>query len=468
MKIIVILQIEVRILMSTDICPLFSGKGRILFGEFSSDLRGVSRNIDVDSFGQRVHWPILKKRKIDLQQDCAQHHLYELLDEQRSSLIDIAVTTDALRALQNRESELHDSQATLALLQELSRLMELAREKITNLNRYEHDGRMAYTNLFDCRLESSPNMILYAGFLGTWRRKSSRPMLSLLVAMRDDKAMESISKFDEYALNEGMGFLRNRLEARELMVGLPPIFIAARPILRAGEAIIPPLHFAYFFPEDMPTKEKLPETVLFLTTSYETRVSRVTDGIRLKYIVNSPGLRYVSSYETQLLWFRAHDISHAIATKKTNWKAIEKHFGSEYVSILGEVLADVFGYLLVESYEAKNNEIEFEFEYGFVAEMLGYLSRDLLAFYDSAAAYIEMSFLLDGGFIRIDGGRLVWQPGDISAGIYQLAKILHQSVLTGNLEAVDSLVNKWSFNSVTAHFSGGLDAFIDLLYAELN
>jgi hypothetical protein len=65
-----------------------------------------------------------------------------------------------------------------------------------------------------------------------------------------------------------------------------------------------------------------------------------------------------------------------------------------------------------------------------IAEMLHYLRRGPQYFGDPGAAYVELSFLAENGFVEIDGaGRVTWNEEDFCRGMAALASALTDSTV---------------------------------------
>jgi hypothetical protein len=65
-----------------------------------------------------------------------------------------------------------------------------------------------------------------------------------------------------------------------------------------------------------------------------------------------------------------------------------------------------------------------------MAELLHYLRRGPQYFGDPGAAYVELSFLAENGFVEIDGnGRISWNEEDFCRGMAALASALTESTV---------------------------------------
>jgi hypothetical protein len=114
--------------------------------------------------------------------------------------------------------------------------------------------------------------------------------------------------------------------------------------------------------------------------------------------------------------------------------------------MLQEAIADVSGFLLATSGEwsAAGQLTLGESTTAFLAELLRYVRRGARSFPDSGAAYLELSYLVENGYVALlgDGRELSVDPARVRAGMVALASDLVEVVLRGNLELARELLGR--------------------------
>jgi hypothetical protein len=96
---------------------------------------------------------------------------------------------------------------------------------------------------------------------------------------------------------------------------------------------------------------------------------------------------------------------------------------------LEEAIADCFGLLLLHAPTCEGSGFREDLAVGcFLGELLRYLLRGGTLFEDSAAAFLELSYLVTHGHIQLDHDRLLADPQDVTRGIRALCQELMRVV----------------------------------------
>jgi hypothetical protein len=137
--------------------------------------------------------------------------------------------------------------------------------------------------------------------------------------------------------------------------------------------------------------------------------------------------------ETTLMpWIRGHDHGHNVIVPETTYDSWMETLGIEPFMALQEAIADVYGFLMCisEPWLTLGGYSRLEMCATHMAEMLHYLRRGPQYFGDPGAAYVELSFLAENGFVQIDeAGRISWNEEDFCRGMAALASALTESTV---------------------------------------
>jgi len=132
--------------------------------------------------------------------------------------------------------------------------------------------------------------------------------------------------------------------------------------------------------------------------------------------------------ETTLMpWIRGHDHGHNVVVPSTCYDEWRDTLGIEPFMALQEAIADVYGFLLTISapWSELTGATRLEMAATHMAELLHYMRRGPKYYGDPGAAYVELSFLAENGFVEIDGrGRVRWNEEDFCRGMVALAGAL--------------------------------------------
>lgn len=295
----------------------------------------------------------------------------------------------------------------------------------------------------------SDPLILLCGPLSTWRGKSRRNLHSVVASVPVHDLNAFIARADSL-LAENIRYLWDVLNQPALSVSDSPSFVVTDIITCGGEANTYPKQFSYFLPEDEGVKRAKHKKTIVYANLYNTRFQRVSIPLATELLVPFQQISLVPrcAFEHLLLWFRGHDIGHSLYLPETDYKRL-RPLGLEHSIVLQEAMADVIGYLLVTDgpwQKAFDMDIA-DSSVVFLAELLRYVRRGPNWFPDSAAGFIELSYLLDHGCISLtaNGTKLSWDPEQMYNGISALARELIEVVLRADLERSTNLLTKHSF-----------------------
>jgi len=131
--------------------------------------------------------------------------------------------------------------------------------------------------------------------------------------------------------------------------------------------------------------------------------------------------------ETLMPWIRGHDHGHNVVVPSTCYDAWMEKLGIEPFMALQEAIADVYGFLMTISpaWMAITGVSRLEMCATHMAELLHYVRRGPRYYGDPGAAYVELSFLAENGFVEIDDkGRISWDEEGFCRGMAALANAL--------------------------------------------
>lgn len=411
----------------------------------------------LSEYGQRESWPTPQHRNPEVTGILIDSkNLPAALARHQAQIEELALMADVIRNLQTKSGNF----ALPQLATEISTKAFGHISDICEFHEIEHhiqrhiskdDPLRWVSSSLSGSLDSLPQgrYFIHWGPLGTWRKKSSNFLHSFLLAAFNDEVGLEVDNFNELCENSFDDHFMQLLRADDLTHSKPPYFYCADSIARGGEAAVAPYHFAYFFPEDhgLPIAEE--NTVIFFVDSYKSRFEHVSLKLA-KLFVDEKKCQFDQNqlFRGQILWLRGHDISHGIKTSRTDWKRIEAEFGHGMVSVLGEVLADIYGLLFLYKREVLEQHAidRASVTYSFLAEMLNYLRRDAELFFDSSAAYLEASFLLSCGALVVDSAsRIYWEEDAFQIAALSFAETLYDSLLNTDIEKIRDLITSHSF-----------------------
>jgi hypothetical protein len=385
-------------------------------------------------------------------------------DEVLPLLLQLAAQSDAMRSLQTADGSVVSERGAAALRQEMAEgLLELAEQldepsaAIIRLRADALDGR---TDAREMVLEIaaqgvSPALEIVCGPLCTWRPKTRAPLHSFLAAARDERLQELLDTFDA-SLEEALEGLRDALDAPGMNVSFALPMNATNLIASGGEAAGHPKHFAYFLPEDEGVDD-LPITeqrTLYLRNVHLMRYSEITVPLAEALLDGPLRADEVPTESTLMPWIRGHDHGHNLIVPETDYDSWRETLGIEPFMALQEAIADVYGFLMTisEPWLRTGGYSRLEMCATHIAEMLHYMRRGPQYYGDPGAAYVELSFLAENGFVEIDPrGRISWTEDGFCRGMAALAEELTRSTVAAPDESgSEALLERYGWPAETA------------------
>lgn len=352
-------------------------------------------------------------------------------------LLKLAAQSEALRSLQTSEAEMLANGAASALrgelaegLRELAELTDPESAAAIRLRAKALAGGIEHREmtLEIARGGRPPALEVVCGPLCTWRMKTRVGLHSFLAAARDEEQQELLDRLDD-SLEAALAEVEAEIGAEGMHVPFKLPMNVTELLISAGEAAGHPKHFAYFMPEDegvdgLPLEE---QRTLYMRNVHLARYRVITIPLAEALLVG-PMRAADAPIETTLMpWIRGHDHGHNVAVPSTSYDAWMETLGIEPFMALQEAIADVYGYLLTisETWRALTGASRLEMAATHMAELLHYMRRGPKYYGDPGAAYVELSFLAENGFVEIDErGRVRWDEEGFSRGMAALASAL--------------------------------------------
>jgi hypothetical protein len=379
-------------------------------------------------------------------------------------LLSLAAQSDALRSLQTSNGDsVSDSAASVLRgemaegLRELADLVDEESAALIRLRARSLAGGADHreTTLEIARKEASPALEIVCGPLCTWRMKTREPLHSFLAAARDERRQKLLDSLDA-SLEGAMEELRRDLDASGMKVSFALPMNVTNLLASAGEAAGHPKHFAYFMPEDegvdgLPLEE---QRTLYMRNVHLARYSVITIPLAETLLDGPMRAADVPVESTLMPWIRGHDHGHNVVVTETSYDEWMEKLGIEPFMMLQEAIADVYGFLMTisDSWLAVSGVSRLDMCATHMAEMLHYLRRGPQYFGDPGAAYVELSFLAENGFVEIDGaGRVSWNEEDFCRGMTALASALTESTVGASDErGSEAFIARYGWPTETA------------------
>jgi hypothetical protein len=357
-------------------------------------------------------------------------------------LLNLAAQSDAMRSLQTSNGDSVSAGAASVLrgemgegLRELADLLEEESAEIVRLRAKGLAGGIEHREmtLEIARSGPPPALEIVCGPLCTWRMKTRVGLHSFLAAARDEPRQELLDKLDA-SLESALATVEAEIGASGMSVPFKLPMNATDLLVSAGEAAGHPKHFAYFMPEDegvdgLPLKE---QRTLYMRNVHLARYSVITIPLA-ETLLDGPMRAADAPVEATLMpWIRGHDHGHNVVVPETSYDEWMQTLGIEPFMMLQEAIADVYGFLMCisEPWLKIADVSRLDMCATHMAEMLHYLRRGPQYFGDPGAAYVELSFLAENGFVEIDGdGRISWNEEDFCRGMAALASALTESTV---------------------------------------
>jgi hypothetical protein len=352
-------------------------------------------------------------------------------------LLSLAAQSDALRSLQTSVGETLSEEAASALrgemvegLRELAGLIDEESAEVVRMRAKGLAGGIGRREmtLEIARSDLRPALEIVCGPLCTWRMKTRVGLHSFLAAARDEARQEQLDRLDD-ALDDALAAVEAEIGASGMSVPFKLPMNVTDLLISAGEAAGHPKHFAYFMPEDegvdgLPLSE---QRTLYMRNVHLARYSVITVPLA-ETLLNGP-MRAADApvQETLMPWIRGHDHGHNVVVSSTCYDDWMETLGIEPFMALQEAIADVYGFLMTisDAWLAITGVTRLDMCATHMAELLHYMRRGPKYYGDPGAAYVELSFLAENGFVEIDErGRVSWDEEGFCRGMAALASAL--------------------------------------------
>ncbi len=360
---------------------------------------------------------------------------------------DACALVDTLRRLQDHRPDGGDPTIVEAVLNRLSTLLESMRDKLT----CDDDRAMLDTRLQVLRGDLLPQdpevqrrmftraettFSAYCGRLNTWSMKSDHCYWSFFASIPAPQAEAVIDKLRS-ALPDIDRDMVDRL-GFPVQLSAPPLYVIHDLIACAGESARFPKHFAYFLPEDEGVEGTHYNKTIVFRNVYAHRFEAASEMLVERYFpqLAAVPVRPTTSADAALpIWMYGHDVGH-MSTLGRVGRVPAPGLGKFGSASLDELKADLVSVaaMATPSWQ-KLTDIQLEEGLRFyVAEMLRYLTRDRHQFFDSASAFMQVTFLVEHGWLDIEENRLVADVESVATGLTYMLKDLQQMAQGGSKE----------------------------------
>ena len=357
-------------------------------------------------------------------------------------LLSLAAQSDAMRSLQTSNGDAVSSLCASALrgemaedLRELAQLVDEESATLIRMRARALAGRADHkeTTLEIASRGVSPELEIVCGPLCTWRMKTRVGLHSFLAAARDERQQKLLDELDD-SLERALASVEAEIGASGMSVPFKLPMNVTNLLISAGEAAGHPKHFAYFMPEDewvdgLPIEE---QRTLYMRNVHLARYTEITIPLAETLLSGPMRAAEVPIEETLMPWIRGHDHGHNVVVPSTCYDEWMETLGIEPFMALQEAIADVYGFLMTisDAWLGITGVSRLDMCATHIAELLHYLRRGPQYFGDPGAAYVELSFLAENGFVEIDeAGRISWNEEDFCRGMAALANALTESTV---------------------------------------
>jgi hypothetical protein len=357
-------------------------------------------------------------------------------------LLHLAAQSDALRSLQSAEGEVLSETAASVLrgemaetMRELADLIDSESAEIARLRAKGLAGGIEHREMTLAIAGSGPPPALeiLCGPLCTWRMKTRVGLHSFLAAARDEPRQELLNDLDD-SLEEALAAVEAEIGANGMSVPFKLPMNVTELLISAGEAAGHPKHFAYFMPEDewvdgLPIEE---QRTLYMRNVHLARYSEITIPLAETLLSGPMAAADVPVEDTLMPWIRGHDHGHNVVVPTTTYDSWMETLGIEPFMALQEAIADVYGFLMTisDAWLGITGVSRLEMCATHMAELLHYMRRGPKYYGDPGAAYVELSFLAENGFVEIDdAGRISWEEEGFCRGMRALASALTEATV---------------------------------------
>jgi len=379
-------------------------------------------------------------------------------------LVELAGLSEALRGMQTADGEDLSETAASALrgemvekLRELADLLDEESGEIVRMRAKALSGAADHreTVVEIARKNAQPSLEVVCGPLCTWRMKTRVGLHSFLAAARDEENQAILDSLDG-TLEAALDTLREGIDAPGLHVPFKLPMNVTDLLISAGEAAGHPKHFAYFMPEDEGVDGLALEEqrTLYMRNVHIARYEVITVPLAEALLEGPMAPTEAPVGETLMPWIRGHDHGHNTIVPETAYDSWMKTLGIEPFMALQEAIADVYGFLMTisEPWLEISGVSRLDMSATHVAEMLHYLRRGPEFYGDPGAAYVELSFLAENGYVEIDDrGRIRWDEDGFCQGMTALAAALTESTVAAPDErGSEALLARYGWPTETA------------------
>ena len=395
----------------------------------------------------RLFWPLSQTHRVaqmELRSDSVKRPVEPLLADMQT----LASLADTIRSLEGPDGHPAWSNAVRAAAEQSAAILERTAQRLpgpeseviamraAGLNGGDHAAAARRQAELDER-----DLVLLCGPMSTWRRKSQRQFHGMMASVPLVRWNTLVADADAM-IDDLVAYVAETVAQPRLTVVPVPGFRVGDLLYCGGEPDGFPKHFAYFLPEDEGIRgARLAKTIVYANV-YAAHHEQISKRLAERVFL-SPGLWPEQPLEILLLWFRGHDVGHQLRLPQTSYRALHV-VGLETSIALQEALADVIGYLALTGGPW---QVKFDIDRAaagsvFLAEMLRYVQRGPGLFPDSDAAFLELSFLHDRGYVRLDAatGRLDWEPDRLHDGVIAIARELTSALLDTDVAQTAALI----------------------------
>jgi len=385
-------------------------------------------------------------------------------EEAMPLLLRLAAQSEAMRGLQTSRAEALSESAASVLrgemaetMRDLAGLLDPESARIVRLRAKGLAGGIEHREmtLEIARSGPPPALEVVCGPLCTWRMKTRVGLHSFLAAARDEPQQELLDRLDD-SLEDALEEVEAQIGAKGMYVPFKLPMNVTNLLISAGEAAGHPKHFAYFMPEDewvdgLPLEE---QRTLYMRNVHIARYRTITIPLAQKLLEGPMDAADAPIEDTLMPWIRGHDHGHNVVVPETSYDSWMQTLGIEPFMALQEAIADVYGFLLTisDTWLAITGVSRLDMCATHIAELLHYMRRGPKYYGDPGAAYVELSFLAENGFVQIDQrGRVRWDEDGFVRGMAALASALTDATVAApDEEGSKALLARYGWPTETA------------------
>jgi hypothetical protein len=278
------------------------------------------------------------------------------------------------------------------------------------------------------------------GPLHTWSMKGDGFGFSGAAGLRNDRAADFVRSV-EGAIFEAGAEVGPACGTDPLAVTHVPAYVVTDLIGCGGEANTFPKHFAYFLPEDANVADRGKTMTVVFRNVFLSQFERISAPVASIAADGWTTPRADTAERALLTWFRGHDIAHFMGQSGPppdhllGWPGFLR-------GALQETFADVLGFLLASTQPVLDRAglKQADMSSVFFAEMMRYFRRGWQWFPDSCAAQVELAYLVDHGWLKLDQTKhIAWDAEAFHQGMLDLGQTVVAAMLHGDNNARQTL-----------------------------